>query len=165
MVLEMIFKFRHVFWLFRYCFPLKKIVALNLTKLQFHSLKDTLYQDLLEFAQSFHRFYFLNFIDILPLFSLSSALGKISGPSFEHTLIPITTEWFVSSLPKELAKWFLRRLFLCFGNIFQLVRFYLPRKRKKWYFFWTKMNSSHPRLICPRFGWIWFSGSGEDLKR
>ena len=29
-------------------------------------------------------------------------------------------------------------------------------------FIWTNLNSLYPRMLCAKFGWNWFSGSGED---
>ena len=36
--------------------------------------------------------------------------------------------------------------------------------RIEWLFFWTTLNSLHPRRLYARYGWNWFSGSEEDFK-
>jgi hypothetical protein len=42
----------------------------------------------------------------------------------------------------------------------------IPPLKRTWPFFWTNLNSTHPRIICTKFDWIWLTGSGEaDLKK
>ena len=62
----------------------------------------------------------------------------------------------------KLAQWFLWRRFFNFVNVFSLFRNYLPLE-KSGAFIWTNLNPLHPRMLWPKFGWNWPSGSGEDF--
>ena len=31
-----------------------------------------------------------------------------------------------------------------------------------WFSIWRNLNPLHPRILCAKFGWNWFSGSGEE---
>ena len=33
-----------------------------------------------------------------------------------------------------------------------------------WPFIWTNLSPLHLRMLCPKFGWNWHSGFGEDFK-
>ena len=34
--------------------------------------------------------------------------------------------------------------------------------KRAWPFNWINKNSLHPSMLCAKFGWNWFSGSGEE---
>ena len=100
MVLEKIFKFRHVFSLFRNFLPLEKDWALYLNKFEFPLPKDALGQVWLKLAQWFWRRFF-NFVNVFSLFRNYSPLEK-GGALHLNKLtiimyIPSTQECFVPS--------------------------------------------------------------------
>ena len=35
---------------------------------------------------------------------------------------------------------------------------------RAWSFIWTKLKPLHPRMMCTKFGWIWPSGSWEEVE-
>ena len=46
---------------------------------------------------------------------------------------------------------------------FHYVVIISPRKMV-WPFIWTNFNLLHPKMLCAKFGWIWPSGSGEEVE-
>ena len=64
----------------------------------------------------------------------------------------------------KLAQRFWRRRFLNFVNVF-FCYFVISPLGKGWGpSFEKNFNPLHPRLLCAKFGWNWFSGSwGEDF--
>ena len=48
-----------------------------------------------------------------------------------------------------------------FVNVFSLFCYYLPLEYEL-PFIWTNLTTHHPRMIYAKFGWNWFSGSGEE---
>ena len=59
--------------------------------------------------------------------------------------------------PTQFAQWFWRRRFFNF-NHFVIIS---PWKRAG-SFIWRNLNPLLPRMPCAKFGWNWFSGSGEE---
>ena len=53
-----------------------------------------------------------------------------------------------------------KKTFLNFFDVFSLFRHYLPTTRAE-PFIWTNLSPHHPRMLCAKFGWNWFNGSGE----
>ena len=41
------------------------------------------------------------------------------------------------------------------NNIINFMRIYC-------FFIWTNLNPPHPRMLCAKIGWNWFSGAGEE---
>ena len=52
-------------------------------------------------------------------------------------------------------------LFKISSMYFQFFVIISPWKRAG-SFIWTNLNPLYPRMLCAKFGWIWFSGSGEE---
>ena len=50
--------------------------------------------------------------------------------------------------------------FFYFVNVFSPFRNYLPFERRGALYL-NKIESPHPRMLCAKFGWNWFNGSGE----
>ena len=65
----------------------------------------------------------------------------------------------------KLAQWFKRRRFLNFLNVFFCYFVIISPWKRVGPVIWKKnFNPLHPRLLCAKFGWNWFSGSwGEDF--
>ena len=80
-------------------------------------------------------------------------LKKLEFPSPKDALCQ---DWL------KLAQWFWRRRFLNFRKcIFAICVIISPWKRAE-PFIWTNLNPHHPRMLCAKFGWNWFSGAGEE---
>ena len=79
---------------------------------------------------------------------------KRKSPSPKETLCQV---WL------KLSYWFWRKRFLKFVNVFLLCHKYSPLG-KGGPFICSKLNLLHPRMFCAKFGWIWPSGSEEELK-
>ena len=64
----------------------------------------------------------------------------------------------------KLANWFWRRRFKNFIYVFLLFRNCLLPLEIRWdrLFEKKKLNPLNPSMICVKFGWNWFSGSGEE---
>ena len=85
-----------------------------------------------------------------------SHLEEERGPSFEKKFEsppPKDALWQVSL---KLAKRFWRRRFLNFVNAFSLFPNYLLLEKG--------LNPLYPQMLCAKFSWNWFRGSGEDFK-
>ena len=107
---------------------LEKSRALHLNKLESPSPKDALCQDWLKLALWFWRRRFLNFVNVFSLFRnylpLEKGgvfhLNKLESPSPKDALCQVRL---------KLARWFWRRRFLNFVNVFSLFRNYLPLEK------------------------------------
>ena len=125
---EEIFKFVNVFLLFRYYLPLKKGGPLHGNKLESSSHKDALPQVWLKLAQWFLRRRFFNFINVYSLFHYyfplekgrALHLNKLETPSPKGALCQV---WLI------LAKWFWRRKYFYFVNVYLLFHSYLPLEK------------------------------------
>lgn len=62
-----------------------------------------------------------------------------------------------------LAKWFLRSIWKK-TNTFWITPNYLPLEKNDKTFILTNWNFLHPILLCTKFGWNWFNGSGEEVE-
>ena len=128
---EEFFNFVDVFSLFRNYLPLEKGGGLYLDNLISPSPKDALCQDWLKLAQWFWRRRFFNFVNFffvisyicnyLPLEKSGALhLNKLESPLPKDALCQV---WL------KLVKWFWRRRFLNFVNVFSLFRYYLPLEK------------------------------------
>ena len=61
-----------------------------------------------------------------------------------------------------MARWFLRRRFLTFDNVFKLFLNYLPLEKGVVLYLKNKLNPLHPRMLCVKFGWNWPSDFWEE---
>ena len=61
----------------------------------------------------------------------------------------------------NLAQWFRRRFFN--SSMYFCYFVIISPWNRAWSFLWTNLNYLHPRMLCPKFGWNWPSGSGNDL--
>ena len=134
---------------------MEKGVALNLNKLKSPSPKNALCQVWLKLTWWVFRRRFLNFIIVFSLFrnylplekGVSLHLNKFESPSPKDALCQV---WLI------LARWFWRRRFLNFVNVFSLFRILSPLG------IWTNFNSLYPRMLCIKFDWNWLGLSGEE---
>ena len=83
-----------------------------------------------------------------------------AGPFIWTNLNPLHPRIHCVKLVWKLTHWFLRR-FLNFFNVFLLFRNCLPMGKDR-ALIWTNLNSLQHRMLCAKFGWNWFSGSGEE---
>ena len=97
--------------------------------------------------------YFHYFVIISP--------SKRVGPSFEQTWIPFTQGCFVPSLVEIGPVVLEKKIFKFHQCIFAICVIISPWKRAG-PFIWTNLNPLHLRMLCAKFGWNWFSGSGEE---
>ena len=103
-------------------------MVLHLKKLESPSSKNDLCWDWLKLAHWFWRRRFFNFINVFSRFrnylplqkSGALYLNKIESPSSKDALCQV---WL------KLARWFWRRRFLNFINVFSLFRNYLPLEK------------------------------------
>ena len=135
-------------------------MVLYLKKLKSPSPKDALCQYCLKFAQWFWRRRFLNFVNVFSLFHNYLPLEK-GGPFIWTKFNPLSHKDALCQIWLKLARWFWRRRFLNFVNVFSLFPNNPPWKRAG-PFIWTKFNPLHPRMLCAKFGWNWLRGSGEE---
>ena len=97
--------------------------------------------------------YFRFFCNNLPLkMGWVLHLNKRESPSPKDALWQV---WL------KMAKWFWRRRFLNFVNVFWLFRNYLPLEKGRALHL-NKLESPYPRMLCAKFGWKWLSGFGEE---
>jgi hypothetical protein len=71
-------------------------------------------------------------------------LSKLESPPYKNDLCQV---WL------KLAQWSWRKRLLNNPTLFFTFCDY----------FWTNLNSLHPRIICIKFDWFWTVGSGEDF--
>ena len=123
------FNFVNVFSLFRNYLPLGKGGALHLNKPKSPSPKDALCQVGLKLAKWFWRRRFLNFVNVFSLFGNYLSLEK-GGALYLNNLESPSPEDALFQVWLKLAKWFWRRRFFNFVNVFSLIRYNWRRQRQ-----------------------------------
>ena len=134
-------------------------MVLHLSKLKSPSSKDAFCQVWLKLAQWFWRRRFVNFVKVFSLFRNYFPLEKGRALYLKKLESPLPKDafsqvWFI------LVQWFWR-FFFNFVNVFCYIVVISLWKRAG-PFIWTNVNPLHPRMICAKFGWNWFSGSGGE---
>ena len=133
-------------------------MVLHLNKLESPSPKDSLRQIWLKLAQVFWR-RLSNFFNVILVFrnypplqkGRALHLNKLESPSSKDALCLV---WL------KLARWFWRKRFLNFVNVFSLFGYYLPLE-KVGALHLNKLESPLPKL-CAKLGWNRPSSSGEE---
>jgi hypothetical protein len=137
--------------------PFEEDLDLNLNKLEFPSPKDNLYQVWLILEKKIFKYFQCKFLLFCYYISLEKGypllpLNNLESPSSKDDLCQV---WL------KLALWFWRTRFLSDPPHFYIFVIISPLK-KTWPFIWTNLNSLHPSIICIKFDWIWYAGSGEE---
>ena len=104
-------------------------MVLHLNKHQSPSPKDALCQVWLKLAKWFWRRRFLNFVNVFSLFGNYLSLEK-GGALYLNNLESPSPEDALFQVWLKLAKWFWRRRFFNFVNVFSLFRNYRRRQRR-----------------------------------
>ena len=92
--------------------------------------------------------------------SLLPPLRNGHDPSFEQTWILFTQWCFVTSFA-EISPVVLEKMFKFLQCIFSYFAIIFSWKMV-WPFNWTNLNPFHPRMLCAKHDWNWFSGSAEE---
>ena len=133
---------------------------LNLKKHESPSPKDALCQYWLKLAQWFLRRRFLNFVNVFSLFRNYLPLEK-GGAFHLNKLESSSPKDALCQVQLKLARWFLRRRFLNFVNVFLLFRNYLPLEKGRDLHLNKLRSPSHKDVLCQ----VWLKLTQWFLRR